>query len=174
VKTEIEEDVVMDAFLSKPVRVAHLEKLSVHWLSLSDAPVRRPATPPSIETGGNNPAPPVDMETFLEVAGHEDRIPEMAGRFIQHTREQLGQLKDVLHKGAAADVKRIAHSNAGSSAMCGMTAMLEPLRELERLGHTNQLANAPAVYDQVVKEFERVERFFQSYRLPNKTTEPRS
>jgi HPt (histidine-containing phosphotransfer) domain-containing protein len=114
------------------------------------------------------------MATFLEVAGHEGRISKMAERYIQHTRENLGQLKDALHKGAAADVKRIAHSNAGSSAMCGMTAMAESLRELERLGHTNQLADAPAVYDEVVKEFERVERFFQSYLMPNKTTEPKS
>ena len=164
----------MDDFLSKPVRVAHLEQVLAQWLSLSDASVRSPATPPPVEAGENNPAAPVDMATFLEVAGHEGRIPKMAERYIQHTRENLGQLKDALHKGAAADVKRIAHSNAGSSAMCGMTAMAESLRELERLGHTNQLADAPAVYDQVVKEFERVERFFQSYLMPNKTTEPKS
>ena len=114
------------------------------------------------------------METFREVAGREERIPEMAERYIRHTREQLDQLKEVLHKRDAAQLKWIAHSSAGSSAMCGMTAMVESLRELERLGQTNELANAPAVYDRVVKEFERVEQFLQEHLLTNAITEPRS
>jgi len=106
---------------------------------------------------------PVDMEIFLEIAGTEERVPDMASRYIGQTREQLAKLKDAVQRSAAVEVKRIAHSAAGSSAMCGMAEMVTRLRALERMGHDGQLADAADAFAQLAKEFERVEHFFDAY-----------
>ena len=44
--------------------------------------------------------------------------------------------------------------------MCGMNAMVVLLRDLERMGHERQLANAERVFAQVEREFVRIKAFF--------------
>ncbi|MGA2139044.1 MAG: Hpt domain-containing protein [Verrucomicrobiia bacterium] len=151
----------MNDFLSMPVRVAHPEKSSDPWASA----VRLPATiaaaaEPPKET--QSPSP-VDMEIFLEVAGKEERIPETAHRYTEQTREHLETLRKAITAGIAADVKSVAHKVAGSSAMCGMNAMVVLLRDLERTGHERQLANAGRVFAQVEQEFVRIKAFFANH-----------
>jgi HPt (histidine-containing phosphotransfer) domain-containing protein len=63
----------------------------------------------------------------------------------------------------ATDVKHIAHSAAGSSAMCGMNHMVGLLRELERMGSTGRLAEAPRAFAQVQEEFTRTGQFLDAY-----------
>src|ERR1039457_7617410 len=83
---------------------------------------------------------PVDMEIFLEIAGNEERIPEMARRYTEQAREHLEKLQKAIAAGIAADVKSLAHKVGGSSAMCGMNALAVMLRELERMGHESRWA----------------------------------
>jgi HPt (histidine-containing phosphotransfer) domain-containing protein len=103
---------------------------------------------------------PVDMEIFLEIAGNEERMPEMAHRYTEQAREHLEKLQKAITAGAAADVKSLAHKVGGSSAMCGMSGMVVPLRELERMGHERQLADAARVFARVEQEFARIKAFF--------------
>jgi HPt (histidine-containing phosphotransfer) domain-containing protein len=103
---------------------------------------------------------PVDMEIFLEIAGNEKRMPEMARRYTEQAREHLEKLQKAITAGIAADVKSLAHKVAGSSAMCGMNAMADLLRELERMGHVCQLADAERVFARVEQEFARIKAFF--------------
>jgi PAS domain S-box-containing protein len=171
----------MDDFLSKPVRVAHLESVLIRWLTgsaetmamaieaaataLSDSAANRPnkdapgSEPPATESSG----PPVDLEILTELAGdNEERLQELADRYVRQTSEQLLTLRDTIATGAAPDVKRIAHSAAGSSAMCGMKPMVALLRELERMGQTNQLAAAPHAHSEAEKEFARIKQFLDA------------
>jgi HPt (histidine-containing phosphotransfer) domain-containing protein len=103
---------------------------------------------------------PVDMEIFLEIAGNEERIPEMARRYTEQAREHLEKLQKAIAAGIAADVKTLAHKVGGSSAMCGMNAMVVLLRELERMGYAGQLADAERVFARVEQEFARIKAFF--------------
>jgi HPt (histidine-containing phosphotransfer) domain-containing protein len=103
---------------------------------------------------------PVDMEIFLEIAGNEERMPEMAQRYSEQAREHLVKLQKAITAGIAADVKSLAHKVAGSSAMCGMNAMAVLLHELERMRHERQLADAARVFARVEREFARIEAFF--------------
>jgi HPt (histidine-containing phosphotransfer) domain-containing protein len=105
---------------------------------------------------------PVDMEIFLEIAGNEERMPEMAHRYTEQAREHLEKLQKAITAGIAADVKSLAHKLAGSSAMCGMNGMAVLLRELERMGHERQLADATRVFARVEQEFARIKAFFAS------------
>src|ERR1700690_742160 len=85
---------------------------------------------------------PVDMEVFLEIAGRVERIPEMARRYTAQAQENLRILQEAIMTCSAANVQSIAHQALGSSAMCGMNSMAVHLRELERMGHEQQLADA--------------------------------
>jgi PAS domain S-box-containing protein len=155
----------MDDFLSKPVRVAHLESVLTRWLAGSDTTATGkasgpPTNPPDTQSTGLS----VDWEIFRELAGNEaPRVQELSERYLRQTTEQLVKLRDAIATGAAADVKRIAHSATGSSAMCGMMPIGALLRELERIGQTGQLADAPRVYGQITDEFARIEQFLRDH-----------
>jgi HPt (histidine-containing phosphotransfer) domain-containing protein len=106
----------------------------------------------------------VDWEIFRELAGNDAaRLQELSERYLQQTTEQFAKLRDAIATGAAPDVKRIAHSAAGSSAMCGMNPMVALLRELERMGQLGQLADAPRVYARVKDELARIAQFFRDH-----------
>ena len=168
----------MDDFLSKPVRVAHLEGVLTQWLigsattavaEASDASADSPeclsgaGDKRNDQTDDQSPSPPVDMEIFMELAGHDARRQEeLEDRYLRQTSEQLTKLRDAIAVGAAPDVKRIAHSATGSSAMCGMNPLVALLRELDRMGQMGQLADAPRVYAEVKDEFARIEQFFRA------------
>ena len=99
----------------------------------------------------------------MELAGHDARRQEeLEDRYLRQTSEQLTKLRDAIAVGAAPDVKRIAHSATGSSAMCGMNPLVALLRELDRMGQMGQLADAPRVYAEVKDEFARIEQFFRA------------
>jgi PAS domain S-box-containing protein len=169
----------MDDFLSKPVRVAHLESILIQWLTGSatapargtsvcraDPPEDQPAVDGQRDEQSDTPSllPPVDLDNFTELAGNNaERARELADRYVRQTNEQLTKLRDAIATGVASDVKRIAHSAAGSSAMCGMNPMLALLRELERMGQTGQLGGAPRVYAQIEKEFGRIGQFLSAH-----------
>ena len=55
--------------------------------------------------------------------------------------------------------------------MCGMKPMLALLRDLERMGHTNQLAAAPRTYSEIEKEFARIKQFLDARLEPAGTPE---
>jgi CheY-like chemotaxis protein/HPt (histidine-containing phosphotransfer) domain-containing protein len=154
----------MDDFLSKPVRVAHLGSVLTRWLTASVmTAVGEASVPPTNSPDTLSPSPSVDWEIFRELAGSDaTRLPELSERYLRQTTEQFAKLRDAIATGAAPDVKHIAHSAAGSSAICGMNPMVALLRELERMGQTGQLADAPRVFARVKDEFARIEMFFRA------------
>jgi PAS domain S-box-containing protein len=180
----------MDDFLSKPVRVAHLEVVLMRWLTISTAitdvaasiPLAKLPQDPAGGGGREGKLPKdcsttwqVDMELFMELAGKNvQRLQELVAHYIRQTTEQLIKLGDAIATGAATDVKRIAHSAAGSSATCGVNSMFTLLGELERMGNMGQLAEASRVFTQVQEEFIRVEEFLHAYlEIANKPRERR-
>ncbi len=164
----------MDDFLSKPVRVAKLENVLTHWLTRSAGSrsgcgisTDQPAgdgSPLAVQPAVQKLSGPVDREVFAEVAGDgERRKRELADRYLLQANGQLAKLDAAIQASAAGEVKRIAHNVAGSSAMCGMVDLVPLLRELERMGHENNLSEATAAYAKVQKEFERIQEFLQDY-----------
>ena len=155
----------MDDFLSKPVRVAHLGSVLTRWLTASATTAAGEASvPPTNSADTLSPSPSVDWEIFRELAGSDAmRLQKLSERYLRQTTEQFAKLRDAIATGAAPDVKRIAHSAAGSSAMCGMNPMVALLRELERMGQMGQLADAPRVYARVKDEFTRISQFFRDH-----------
>jgi PAS domain S-box-containing protein len=155
----------MDDFLSKPVRVAHLESVLTRWLTASGTTAAGVASvPPTNSPDTRSSSASVDWEIFEELAGNDaSRLQELSERYLRQTAEQFAKLHDAIATGAAPDVKRIAHSAAGSSAMCGMNPMVALLRELERMGQLGQLADAPRAYARIKDELARIAQFFRDH-----------
>jgi CheY-like chemotaxis protein/HPt (histidine-containing phosphotransfer) domain-containing protein len=102
-------------------------------------------------------SPPVDLARLHEAMG--DELCEILDIYLVQMSENLEKLTAAIEAGNAGDVNLIAHNCAGTSANCGMVAVVEPLRNLERKGRENQLEGAVILGAQINKEFERVKLF---------------
>jgi HPt (histidine-containing phosphotransfer) domain-containing protein/anti-sigma regulatory factor (Ser/Thr protein kinase) len=145
----------MDDFLSKPVRVAHLEEVLTTWLG------ERPAAGAGQSSAGDSTSPePVDMDVLMEVAGnHPHQLRALANRYLDQTGAQLAKLREAIAAGSMPEIKRLAHGMAGSSAMCGVTRVTGLLREMERIGQEGPLAATPSLYHEIESEFETAKQF---------------
>jgi HPt (histidine-containing phosphotransfer) domain-containing protein len=101
--------------------------------------------------------PPVDMTRLHEAMG--DELFEILDIYLTQMSENLEKLTAAIAAGNTGEVDLIAHKCAGTSANCGMVAVLQPLRELERMGRERCLDGAAALARQVVSEFQRVKVF---------------
>jgi hypothetical protein len=61
----------------------------------------------------------------------------------------------------AETVDLIARNCAGTSANCGMVAIVDPLREMERLACENRLDDAAVLLRYINREFARIQSFLQ-------------
>jgi len=67
----------------------------------------------------------------------QQKIADIAGRYIQRTAGELGGLRELIAKvragnaGAAKEVEQLAHKIYGSGSMFGFEAVSEQARELE-------------------------------------------
>lgn len=110
-----------------------------------------------IESIAKEIVPPVSMERLHEAMG--DELFEILDIYLVQTSENLEKLKAAIAAGNASEVDAIAHNCAGTSANCGMVAMVGPLRKLERMGREGSLDGAAALGGEVIREFERVQAF---------------
>ena len=126
----------MDDHITKPVKQEELGKLLESIFPDKDHRVSLPAiTEPT--------GPPVDLDRLHEAMGHDpEELLEILGIYLDQMSESLVKLETAVESGNAGEVDLIAHNCAGTSANCGMVAVVEQLRELERMGRENQLAGA--------------------------------
>ena len=94
----------MDDFLSKPVRVAHLESVLTRWLTAPDHDGGGPQAfiSPTNSTDTRSSSASVDREIFTELAGNDAlRLQELSERYLWQTTEQFAKLRDAIATGAA-------------------------------------------------------------------------
>jgi CheY-like chemotaxis protein/HPt (histidine-containing phosphotransfer) domain-containing protein len=167
----------MDDYLAKPVRPDDMRTVVERWAAKAGVidPVQNgnDGLPPStaVQPAGEksaDPAPPeespVEMERLLDFTdGNLDSLRELVTLYLEQTGKQLVQLETAVQAGAAAEVRRLAHSCAGASATCGMSQLVPLMRELERQGYEEKLTTAPQLSVQAGREFERIRDFLQAY-----------
>jgi|CXWL01.1.fsa_nt_gi PAS domain S-box-containing protein len=109
----------MDDYISKPVRTDALQA----------ALERCPTASALIEA---LEAAPVDLVRLKEMAGDDaGGQKELVDMYLVQADELIGRLHAATQAGAAPEVGRLAHQLGGASATCGMTAVVDPLRQLE-------------------------------------------
>ena len=136
----------MDDYISKPVRPAELARVLKRTLSVAG------------NLGESNS--PVDIERMYLAMGDEpEELFDMLSVYLDQMTKSLEKLDLAIESGNAGEVNLIAHNCAGANANCGMTALIAPLRDLERMAGENDLARAADLGAHIRKEFERVRRF---------------
>ena len=150
-------DAGMDDYITKPVKVEELNRVLSAFLESAQV--------------GNHPASindcsPIDVERMHEAMGDEpDEFAEILNLYLEGMSKNLGQLEMALSSGDHHEVESLAHNCAGTSASCGMTAIVLPLRELEDAAREGRLANGPFAFARAKQEFARIETFLnQNFR----------
>jgi HPt (histidine-containing phosphotransfer) domain-containing protein len=95
-----------------------------------------------------------------------DELTEILDIYLRQTTENLAKLMSAIADDNACEVDLIAHNCAGTSANCGMVAVVRPLRELERMGRAGSLVGADILGQQVVREFQRMKVFLRDNLTP--------
>lgn len=151
----------MDDHLSKPVRIEALKQILGKWLSQTP---RRPGVEESTEPQGGADGAPVDVERLTRIAGGS---PEM---FHQLVSDYLAQAEEIMvlitlaiERRDAKETHLLAHKLGGSSSTCGMTAIIEPLSQLERLARTGQLATAASLQQDASRQLFRMRSHLTSH-----------
>ncbi len=82
----------------------------------------------------------VDLER-LEAAANEDPkvLQELVELYFAQATDLMNGLHGAINSGSAKDVDHFAHKLVGASLACGMSAMVLPLRELEKRGKEGHL-----------------------------------
>jgi two-component system, sensor histidine kinase and response regulator len=144
----------MDDHITKPVNVGDLARILE--LFLTDISL----TPAFAKQAGAETTPPVDLERLQQAVGDDpEEISKILDLYRDEMTTNLTKLDSAIASGNAGEVNMIAHNCAGSSANCGMVAVVDQLRELERMGRENQLAGAAQLKVQVGVDFERIKSF---------------
>jgi len=83
--------------------------------------------------------------------------------YLTKAYELRNDLQAAIEVGAAEEVRRLAHRFAGSSAVCGVTAMIQPLRALEQRGREGRLSDADQLLAQMTERLELSRRLLAEY-----------
>jgi two-component system sensor histidine kinase/response regulator len=154
----------MDDYISKPMSAQALQAAldrGVPAVGLQTAA----AVPEEAAAGTATAEPPVDMQRLLEMADDDpEQMRELAGLYLDQAAELVQSLGTAIHANAAADAETLAHKLAGSSATCGMTALVAPLKELERQGRERHL-EGDAPFTAVRVQFDRIRSFLNTQLL---------
>ena len=107
---------------------------------------------------------PLDVELLDENAAiGVDGLRELIDLYLTKADAILTDMQAAIDVGAAEDVKRLAHKLAGSSAVCGVTAMVQPLLALEQRGRQRQLSDADQLLAQMTERLELSRRLLAEY-----------
>jgi CheY-like chemotaxis protein len=140
----------MNDYLSKPVRETELRR------SLQKCrPLASPMPEEPNPTSESIP-PEADIEELLDSITLQEMadidvadIVELVELFRTQTKELLTELNSAVGAADPREVNRIAHKLAGSSAACGLKAVIAPLRELEKRGKEGNIERIGDLLDRI-------------------------
>ena len=93
----------------------------------------------------------LDVRLLEEIAAiGAGELRKLVDMYLTRADELLKGLHVAIEAGAATEVRRLAHGLAGSSVVCGVTAVVPPLRALEQRGREGQLSDADQLLAQTV------------------------
>jgi len=170
----------MNDFISKPVRDVELQKALDRCesaLGKATASVTSPlsaALPFSdsrVSAGPSVPAvaaerPAVDLERLHEVSeGGLEGLRELIELYLTQADRLMSGLKTAIKAAATNEVHQLAHELRGSSAACGMRAILAPLQELERQGERGRLTDADQLFARANRQLKSIRRLLADHLL---------
>jgi CheY-like chemotaxis protein len=150
----------MNDYLSKPVKDTELRGALSRSCAAQVVELEETRIGGHLELDDTEPDPApdeglVDLER-LEAAANEDpkMLQELVELYFAQATDLMNGLRGAINSGSCKDVNHFAHKLVGASLACGMSAMVLPLRELERRGKDGELGDAEAIFDQASRHLE--------------------
>ena len=163
----------MDDYLSKPVGrselKATLERHSkIQRSGAADSSTKPERAHPEADSARSETSSSeevlVDIDRLRDVTDNEPaRMRRLIDLYLTQAAPMLNELDAAIQAKAGGDVARLAHKLVGSSISCGVQAFTQPLRELERIGHEGDVSRANALFDDVRRNFPRVQSAFNQF-----------
>ncbi|MDQ1636779.1 MAG: hypothetical protein QOF62_118 [Pyrinomonadaceae bacterium] len=149
----------MDDYVTKPVKVEELLRvLNLFLVSAGGDKV----------SAGNSVSdvPPVDVARMHEAMGDEpEEFAELVEVYLSQMSDNFDKLETAVLAKDDRQVELIAHNCWGTSANCGMNAVVATLRELETAGREHRLDGAAQLFAETKLNFERVREFLKNHVL---------
>jgi HPt (histidine-containing phosphotransfer) domain-containing protein len=144
----------MDDYVSKPVRTEALQDALARFLI---------GITPLTTNGGEkkDESSPVDTKRLHEAFGEDEseEFVELVNLYLSDMAGNLNRIEAAIRLWDCEGVSLVAHGSAGASANCGMTAVVEPLRKLETIGLSKNLAGAEVLLREAREQFARIQSF---------------
>lgn len=157
----------MDDYISKPIQREALEQMLERWLESEN------------KATNNNLADHLKADFQVEELINFDSLREVTdddaammsqivNLYLQQTEKQLNDLGNAVTSKNAGEIYQIAHKCLGSSATCGISAMVAPLAALEKMGREEELTNAKDALLDLQQTYRRLEPVLQNFLILNK------
>jgi PAS domain S-box-containing protein len=146
----------MDAYVSKPIQEKELLR------ALGEvAPLLAPA--PAAEGGAADAPAPLDVAAALEGAGGDrEFLGELAGDFLSEGPGALTELRAAVAEGDAGRLRARAHKLVGTLRVFYAAEAERLARQLEAMGHDNNLRGAEEVLDRLAREWAALARALEA------------
>lgn len=109
---------------------------------------------------------PVDMDRLLGMVDDDPaRLREIVGMYLQESERAMGELWASVQAGDWDETQRVAHRLGGTSATCGMVAVVRPLRELEMIAREGRWSRNQALVLEAGRQHDRVIACLEGYGL---------
>jgi len=99
----------------------------------------------------------------------EDEYPVLLDTFLNDSEERLRLLRQALQETDAQGLRLAAHSFKGSCSNMGARMLAGLCKQLEEAARRERLAEAPALIEQIEREFAIVRILFKSERQRYRT-----
>lgn len=160
-------DAGMDGYLGKPLTLKALHELMDDFLGAG--PVSRvgwQAPPASHST-------PADWGRVRRMAEDDPECEqELLNLFVSQTRERLSFLDTAVREGDGARIEEVAHGLKGACGNLDAKNLEHLAHELERVGASGNLDSTREIFQALLAEWHRVERYLLDYRKSPKSVVP--
>ncbi len=172
----------MDSYLSKPIEPEKLyDAIAAAVPAEADASEPEPAGDASAADAEEKPetktaAPPasggltevIDVDEALRHAGgDEELLRELVELFLEDCPAMMADVKQAIDSGDAQALQRCAHGLKGAVRHLAAQAAVDAAYALETAGREGKLDEAPALYEALEREIERLQRAASEYLSSN-------
>lgn len=164
----------MDDYLSKPVRLADLQKILARWLPdyditlAQDEPVPDRTVSRVVDSYLAAFVDPGRRREFLDIiGGDEDFLVELVETFLQDMPDKLTALRNAFQRWDAAALRLQAHGMKSSGYLLGAAGFAELCKKLEILAAAGELEAATELIETVEEEYQRLEKRLKAFLANN-------
>ncbi len=94
--------------------------------------------------------------------GDAEFCAELLGEFLSQTPELIARLEQAIEAGDAPQVRQVAHTLKGSARSIGADSFAQYAAQLENLGRSGELSEAPQAIQQLRAAWSQLQPYLQS------------